>query len=236
MNTPDPAVLDSDVTPSAPPPKQERRLHSKIAQLPKVLRDQVNSMLDDGAPYALIVEKLRQSTAPPLPFPISEMNISRWKDTGFDHYLAQQERFAYVRQDREAAREMVDEDDTTTLPEATLQIIASHYYDILVEFSPDSLKQELGTDPLKYTRFLNVFARLAREILLLKKHREALAALKSLDPKRKLSDNEQELFFQRVEQCFKAKLPRGWIFPDPEPAPPTPEPDTPNTPPHPLTP
>src|SRR5438093_6904639 len=124
-------------------PKKERRSHSKIAQLPKVLRDLINRMLDDGAPYARIIEKLEQSTDPPLPYPISEMNISRWYDTGYQHYLAQQERLAYVRLNREAALEMVAGDDTATLPEATLQIIASHYYELLGDFSPASPKEKL---------------------------------------------------------------------------------------------
>jgi hypothetical protein len=48
-------------------------------------------------------------------------------------------------------------------------------------------------DPLKYTRFLNVFARLTREILLLKKHRAesakaASTQLKQLDHNRELNE------------------------------------------------
>src|SRR5437867_7572924 len=125
--------------------KQERRSHGKIAQLSKNFRDRINSMLDDGVPYALIIEKLEQFTDPPLPYPISEMNISRWKDGGYQRHLAQQERFAYVTENREAALEMASA-DTTTLPQGALQIIASHYYDILSDFSAASLKQKLGED------------------------------------------------------------------------------------------
>ena len=105
--------------------KQERRSHGKIAQLSKIWRDRINSMLDDGVAYRAIVARLQQSTDPPLPYPICEMDISRWKNGGYQRYLAQQERFAYVTQSREAAQEMAAA-DTTTLPEGALQIIFAH--------------------------------------------------------------------------------------------------------------
>src|SRR5437588_9553699 len=101
MNTAEPAPAGPDSTPLAQDGSEpKRRSRSNIAQLPKVLRALINSMLDDGAPYALIIEKLQQSTDPPLPYPISEMNISRWYDTGYQGHLAQQERLAFVRLNR----------------------------------------------------------------------------------------------------------------------------------------
>src|SRR5438552_12501940 len=71
-----------------------------------------------------------------------------------------------------------------TLAEATLQIIASEYYELLGDFSAEALKPKLAEDPLKYTRFLQVFARLVREILNLKKHREASAKEAALERNR----------------------------------------------------
>ena len=187
--------------------KQERRSHGKIAQLSKIWRDRINSMLDDGVPYALIIEKLEQFTDPPLPYPISEMNISRWKDKGYQRHLDQKERLAYVQANREAALDIIASEDTATLPEATLQIIASQYYDLLGDFSAASLKEKLAQDPLKYTRLISVFARLTREILNLKKHREAAAKaaateLKKLDLNRELSDREHEILTQRMDDFF----------------------------------
>src|SRR5437867_1826591 len=141
------------------------------------------------------------SADPPLPYPISEVNISDWKNTGYQRHLAQQERLATLQANREAALGMVAADDTTTLPEATLQIIASQYYEFLGDFSPESLKQQLSEDPLKYTRFLNVFARLVREIVHLKKHRQesarAAVQLEKLNVDRDLSDNEYQLLVNK---------------------------------------
>ena len=64
-------------------------LHRKIAKLPKPLRDLINTMLDDRFPAREIIAKLQASTDPPLPYRISEMNISDWKNTGYRRHLAQ---------------------------------------------------------------------------------------------------------------------------------------------------
>src|SRR5438105_15358883 len=86
--TPAPSLIALD-SPSvaAEAAKQERRSRAKIAQLPKVLRDLIHSMLDDGAPYALTIQKLQQSTDPPLPYSVSAMNLSRWTANGYPRYL-----------------------------------------------------------------------------------------------------------------------------------------------------
>jgi len=201
-------VVDSAEALTDPLKEPEQRGRGKIAQLPKVLRDRVNTLLDDGLPYGRLIEELQKSKDPPLPYPISEMNLSRWKDGGYQQHLAQQERVAYVRANREAALEMVANDDTTTLPEGALQMIASHYYEVLGGFAPGSLQKKLGDDPLKYTRFINAFSRLSREILNLKKYREdcaiaVIAELKKLDPQREFNEREDQILTERMDNYFK---------------------------------
>ena len=218
-----------------PPPaatNDPQPLHRKIAKLPKTLRDLINSMLDDARPAREIIAKLKASTAPPLPYSISEMNISGWRNSGYQRYLAQQERLALVQANREAAGDLIATGNLTTLPEATLQIVANQYYELLAGFSPETLREKLSEDPLKYTRFLNVFARLVREIVHLSKFRDASAKavaikLKQLDPDRELSDNEFDLLVNRMDRVFKvarsrkpggAGTPASLVAP-PEPAP-----------------
>src|SRR5436190_24326443 len=77
-------------------PSDSKPLHRKIAKLPKPLRDLINSMLDDAASGPEIIQKLNQSTDPSLPYPIAEMDISRWKHSGYLRYVARQERLACV--------------------------------------------------------------------------------------------------------------------------------------------
>ena len=165
-------------------------------------------MLDDNRSARDILEALRQANDPPLPYEISEMCISRWRNSGYKRYLAEQERLAMVRANREAAHDMVAENDTTSLAEGALQMLSSQYFDIISDFSTSALKEKLHEDPLKYSRFLNVFARLTREIVNLKKSREANAPtapaeLPQLDEDRKLNENEQNLIQDRWDRVFK---------------------------------
>ena len=230
-----PATDSSPLTTNQKP--STNRLHRKIAKLPKPLRDLINSMLDDGASGPEIIARLQASTDPPLPYPISEMDISRWRATGYARYLAQQDRMASLQADREAALEIVSGDDTTTLPEATLQIIAGQYFQFLGDFSLGSLKQKLAEDPLRYTRFLNVFARLVREIVHLQKHRQdcaraAAAQLKELDPDRDLVSEELRLLVDKMDRTFRVARPELArrslsASPPPQPVPPPPSPQTP---------
>jgi hypothetical protein len=164
-------------------------------------------MLDDGHSYARIIEKLKQSTDPPLPFPISQMNLSHWYDTGYQAHLDRQNHVAAIRDHREAALELLEGGDTTALPEATLQIVASQLFQLLADFSPASLKQKLAEDPLKYIRLVNSFAHISREAMVLKKLRDASAQaaaieLKRLDPKREFSDRENEILADRLDDFF----------------------------------
>src|SRR5437870_1419273 len=93
----------AETPPPEHPPEAEHPPHRKIAQLPKVFRELINSMLDDSVPYRRMIEKLEQRTDPPLPYPISEMNISRWKETGYRRHLARQDCLAALREHREGA-------------------------------------------------------------------------------------------------------------------------------------
>src|SRR5690242_21923680 len=86
-DTPNLTVLPQPNSQSSPadlkPPQR------KIAKLPKTLRDIINTMLDDAAGAREIIQKLDQCTDPALPYPITDMDISRWKHTG---YLRSEER------------------------------------------------------------------------------------------------------------------------------------------------
>jgi hypothetical protein len=64
--------------------------NGKVARLPEETRNQINRVLEDGVPYRAIVAHLQHS-ATPLPYPISEMNISNWRHGGYQDWRQQQE-------------------------------------------------------------------------------------------------------------------------------------------------
>ena len=109
------APPDSDPSATALP-ADSKPPYRKIGKLPKPLRDLINSMLDDAATGTEIIQKLNQSTDPSLPYAITEMDISRWKRSGYLRYVARQERLACVQINREDANEMVNAGDTATIP------------------------------------------------------------------------------------------------------------------------
>jgi hypothetical protein len=192
---------------------ESKRLHRKIAKLPKPLRDIINSSIDDGLPAKEIIHKLEASTNPPLPYPISESNISGWKTTGYQQYLTQQEHRDSIEASREAALEMVAADNLS-LPQATLQVIASQCFQILGDFSPAAIKQKLADEPLKYISLLHVFARLTREMVHLEKYHEARAAsqaeaaAKNLPATPVSEDKKTQMVSGEMDRIFRRRDPR----------------------------
>jgi hypothetical protein len=68
-----------------------RTRNGKIARLPEAIRERVNTMLNDGVRYRDIINALGQPGASPLPYPISEMNLSNWRKGGHQEWLRRQE-------------------------------------------------------------------------------------------------------------------------------------------------
>jgi len=69
--------------------------NGKVARLPEPTRNAINAMLEDGLPYRAILERLQHpngpplqnSSLPPLPYPLSEMNLSNWYRGGYRDWL-----------------------------------------------------------------------------------------------------------------------------------------------------
>src|SRR5712671_4190823 len=108
-----PSALDSpspnqDTEPETqdPPP-----LHRKIAKLPKLFRDQINAMLDDALPAREVIARLNASSDPVLPYPISGVNISDWRKTGYQDYLRQQLWRSELQSIRESGCEVTELND-----------------------------------------------------------------------------------------------------------------------------
>src|SRR5438034_566459 len=66
-----------------------RPRNGKVARLPEATREQINRMIEDGLPYRTIINQLRQANSP-VPYPISEMNLSTWRKGGYREWRAKQ--------------------------------------------------------------------------------------------------------------------------------------------------
>src|ERR1043166_620789 len=150
---------------AAPPPdpnKNKSRGNGKVARLPAVLRDKVNAMLDDGFTYEAIIQKLNESTDPPLPYPLSEMNISRWKDNGYQKYLRQQDCRAVLRELRQSAADIADFNDGPQFQETLVQLGLTDIFRTLRD-------GKIRSDPSTHIRVLNALARLNNQATSLNK-------------------------------------------------------------------
>lgn len=138
----------------------ERR-KGKVAQLTFELRTQVNVMLRDGKTYLEICAFLSGQDEPGF----NEMNISNWKDGGYQDWLKEQERLEDMKFKREFALEMAKQNEGSKVAEATVQLAMSQIYDLLTDFDTTALKEAHAQNPKLYVKLLNPLAKLSREVL-----------------------------------------------------------------------
>src|SRR4051794_32981430 len=79
-------------------------LTDKITRLPKVTRDMLNLMLDDGLPYHVIVDELGQ-TAQGLP----AGGLAQWVKAGYADYLKERQTVEDVKTQSEFAADLLRE-------------------------------------------------------------------------------------------------------------------------------
>ena len=107
---------------------------SKIARLPRSIRDELNRRLDNGQPGIRLVEWLNS-----LPEakeilvqnfqsrPITPQNISEWKRGGYQDWAAQQERVASLQDFLADAKELGDAANPEKLNEALFTFVTVHF-------------------------------------------------------------------------------------------------------------
>src|SRR6267154_3104363 len=95
-------------TPNLPPapeaigaPHSNCRRNGNVARLPKAVRDQINAMIQDGVPYAAVIERLGEAGKG-----LGISNLSRWKDGGYRDWLLEQNWLADIRARQESASDL----------------------------------------------------------------------------------------------------------------------------------
>ena len=177
------------------------RRNGNVARLNKEVRDRINVMIEDGVSYPEIIERLGEDGKG-----ISVSNLSRWKDGGYADWLAEQAFVERLRARQETSRELVKDFDATEVNHAALQLETLHIFEALRELGPGSLNEKLGGDCAAFARLVNALARASRETMQLQKYREACAraraALRELDPNRKLDESETRAIVRKVDEIL----------------------------------
>ena len=200
-----------------PPPPHRR---GKIARLPKSARDQINQMLRDGASYQRILATLHAN--PELSsLQISEHSLSRWKQGGYQDWLARQEWREDAREIQTESLELLDDSRNSRFHEVSLQVAAMRIFELLQRLEASCLSPNLQDLPPAFLRLLAVLPRISREALRYQKYRDAcLQARQQIqalqNPNRKLNDEERRAIVDKVDQILGIAAPHS-DFTDPDP-------------------
>ncbi len=205
LSGPETPAPDAPPSPLGAPPPELYRRKGKVAQLPKDLRDLVNNLILDGQTYSVIIEQLSAHG-----ISLNHENLSNWRKGGHQDYLAELSRFDYHHAKYEAASDLLQDTETSKLPEATLQTVAAQMYDLFGHFRSEILAQKLASDPDKYIRLVNALSRLTREVVHLNRQRHTTAKTEqpnnsSLDSSGKITETAREMILDTTDDILGAK-------------------------------
>jgi hypothetical protein len=173
------------------------RRSSRIAKLPKTVRDDINQKLLDGVPYAKIIESLGENAKD-----INEDVMYRWKAGGYEDWLRELDCKEALCSSRDYARDLLKEKAGLPVQDASRTIASGQIFDLLLGFHPRTLTPALAAKPELYFRLLTALARLT-EGEATSGHRRALQALleaklrevepAAADPKTATTNNLKEI-------------------------------------------
>jgi hypothetical protein len=150
------------------------RRNGNIARLPNATRNRVNKMLRDGAPYQDIIRRLGSKG-----FGLSKHNLSEWFMGGYQDWLKDNERLELMSARRARAWQIVKANRGQPMQQAALHLAASHVYELLQEFDPETLKENFKGDSADYARIARALSHVSDGSLKHEKHRAKLAELKN---------------------------------------------------------
>ena len=113
-------------------------------------------MIQDGVPYAQIIEKLGEQGKG-----LKGDHLSEWKTGGYEDWLLQQERVDDLGATREAALSLVRQKAGAPVQDAARSIASAQLYELLLSFDPRNFAAVLPEKPELYLRIINALARLS---------------------------------------------------------------------------
>ena len=193
-----PSTLSPPPSPLAPPPSPEprHRRNGFVARLPKSTRDQVNQLLLDGVPYSEILLRLGDLLAG-----ITEDHLSTWRAGGYMDWLRQQQHVDTLHASHEMALDLLRDNPGTTLQDASRQVVAAQLCQVLLDFDPACLADQLRDKPKLYMRVINALARLTEGELACGNQRLHEALLKTKLAKDAAPDSSKVITDESLNQA-----------------------------------
>jgi hypothetical protein len=181
-------------------------LLSKIARLPRHVREELNQRLDNGELGPIILPWLNGLSEVQKIIieqfkgvPVSDQNLSTWRETGYARWQQGQERILKVRQMAELAVKMGD--DASKLFSGSNAIAAGHIMELLEDLDPDAQRELLAEKPEMFTELLDKLAKLTKAHT--ESDRTALDKLKHETAKDKLQLDRERYEFAQAQAVLK---------------------------------
>ena len=127
------------VSPHEPALTNPDRRTGKIALLPRSTRDQLNTMLLDGVPYADIISRLGPDARH-----LTERNLSAWKTGGYQDWLRELRLTDAIHAKYELAQSIIrTAPNNNTANQALLRVIATNPCHFLAEETIRIIQEQL---------------------------------------------------------------------------------------------
>jgi hypothetical protein len=131
----------------------------KVARLPANIRNQLNEMLYDGFPAPDLIAWLDQQGHPGF----NEMNISRWRERGYQAWLSAQERHDHRDFLHELAQQSQSSD--SAFHDAGIHLAQLQFFDALNRLEGADLAQMVKDNRKEFIQLLKTFTHFNRYCL-----------------------------------------------------------------------
>jgi hypothetical protein len=128
----------------------------KVARLPAKIRNELNALLYDGESYTKIIAWLDQQGYPGF----NEMNISRWREAGYQAWFNAQERHDH----REFLRELAEQSksDDSTFQDAGIHLAQLQFFEALNRLEGADLAIMVKENRKEFIQLLKTFTHFNR--------------------------------------------------------------------------
>jgi uncharacterized protein DUF3486 len=152
---------------------------SRIAKLPREVRNQVNVMLDEGATYQSVVDWLHGKGYPECTVDM----VFQWKKGGFQDWLRDERRADSERSLRDWATSVAADTGQTSLPTAYVMFASAQLRRLVDDIDEMAAKASLKEHPEEYARLFNSLARFAKLAVEMEKVEKIIRLRKELQAK-----------------------------------------------------
>ena len=164
----------------------------KIARLPANIRNELNEMLYDGTAYNKIVAWLEEQGHPGF----NEMNISRWRERGYQAWFHAQER----QDHREFLHDLADQakPGDTAFHDAGIHLAQLQFFEALNRLEGADLALMVNENRKEFLQLLKTFTQFNRYCLHRDRFRndvqqqEKAEQQRNMPPKESLTDENME--------------------------------------------